>query len=240
MPHDREIPPIIHQSWKDADIPYHVYYKSWIESWSAAHPHWTRMFWTDQDNETLVREFYSEFYDFFLSLSPNIKKADFARYLYMHRYGGVYVDLDFICLKDLTPLLQGYEIVLGRLSPDNYYYQIPNAFLASRAGHPFWLSVARDARDAPPHERSVEAHTGPFRLQWAYYRYRPEKAVVYGDEVIYPLDWIHFTGWDNGRYFRKDRVQLAQDIRKKNSIREIAQLLPRSCCVTLWTHNWGE
>lgn len=236
---NRPIPAIIHQSWKDENIPHDVYPANWINSWTAAHPHWQRMFWTDKDNETLVRECYPQFYEFYLSLMPNIKKAGFARYLYMHRYGGVYVDLDFICLKDLSPLLQGYEIVLGRLSDDNDYYQIPDAFMASCQGHEFWLQIASDARDAPPHERSVEAHTGPFRLQWAYYRYQPPKSIVCDHELIYPLDWIHFTGWDNARYFREDQVRLAKEIRDK-SIDDIATLLPRSYCVTLWTHNWGE
>lgn len=197
------------------------------------------MFWTDDDNERLVAEYYPEFYNFFVGLSPNIKKADFSRYLYMHHHGGVYVDLDFICLKNLSPLLHDHEIVLGHLSKDNSYYQIPNAFMASRPGHEFWLKVARDAQVAPTHERSVEMHTGPFRLQWAYYRYRPKKSIVYEDELIYPLDWIHFTDGDNGKYFREDQVRLAQHIRDM-SVPDIARLLPRSYCVTLWTHNWGE
>src|SRR5437588_6601436 len=152
------IPAIIHQSWKDENIPHDVYPASWIDSWTVAHPSWQRMFWTDEDNERLVRDRYPAFYEFYVGLKPNIKKAGFARYLYMHSYGGVYVDLDFICLKDLTPLLTGHEIVLGRLSHDNDYYQIPDAFMASSPGHEFWLKVATDAKDAPPHERSVEQH----------------------------------------------------------------------------------
>jgi len=100
-----KIPRIIHQSWKDENIPFDVYKKSWIDSWQIYHPGWEKMFWTDVQNAALVKDYYPDFYDFYTSLSPNIKKADFCRFLYMHKYGGVYVDLDFICLKNISPLL---------------------------------------------------------------------------------------------------------------------------------------
>jgi len=63
-----------------------------------------RVFWTDRDNETLVREHYPQFLDFYRQLTPGIKMADFARFLYMHRFGGGYVDLDFVSLKNPAPL----------------------------------------------------------------------------------------------------------------------------------------
>jgi hypothetical protein len=232
-----EIPAIIHQSWKDENVPHDVYLPSWIDSWIRNHPGWRRMFWTDRGNERLVQRRYPQFYDFYMNLTPGIKKADFARLLYMHRFGGVYVDLDFVCLKNLLPILKGYEIVLGRLSPENPYYQIPNAFLASRAGCEFWLRTAEDAMKAPSSEQSVEMHSGPFRLQWAFECYRPPNSMVYGAELIYPLDWIHFTDWDGGRYFRKDLKRLAEQIRGYPP-KEIARFFPHAYCLTFWTHNW--
>lgn len=185
----------------------------------------------------MVRENYPQFYDFYLSLAPAIKKADFCRFLYMHRYGGVYVDLDFVCLKNLSPLLRGYDIVLGRLSEDNDYYQIPNAFMASRPEHKFWMQVAWDAMRAPPAEQAIESHAGPLRLQWAYQVYQPKRSIVYGDELIYPFDWIHFTSWSNGKYYRADRKRLAMELRGKKP-EEIAEVFPHSYCLTFWTHNW--
>ena len=227
------IPTIIHQSWKDQNIPHEVYLPAWIHSWIAAHPDWTRMFWTDRDNEELVRIEYPRFYDFYMRLDQGIKKADFARLLYMHHLGGVYVDLDFVCLKNLSPLLAGYDIVLGRLSSDNHYYQLPNAFLASRPGCEFWLQTAEDACKAPPGEQWVEALAGPFRLQWAFELYRPANSMIYGGEEIYPLDWAHFAG----STFRPDRKRLAEQIRDMTPA-EMSVFFPRSYCLTFWTHNW--
>jgi mannosyltransferase OCH1-like enzyme len=233
----RPIPKIIHQSWKDARIPHEVYPRIWVQSWPKAHPDWEYRLWTDDDNDALVRCHYPQFYDFYSALDLPIKKADFCRFLYMHRHGGVYVDLDFVCLRHLGTLLEGHELVLGRLSPDNDYYQISNAFMASCAGHDFWLRAASDAARAPPGEQRVEMLSGPFRLQWAYYRYEPQHSVVHGDGLIYPFDWINFTDWNGGKYRREDLIALARRLRDK-SVEEMAAALPKSFCVTFWTHNW--
>ena len=155
----------------------------------------------------------------------------------MHNYGGVYADLDFISLKNITPLIEKYDLVLGKMSPENEYYQIPNAFMASRPGNDFWLQVARDAQKAPLEEQSVEKHAGPFRLQWAYQKYQPQNSIVYDHELIYPFDWINFTNWNNGKYYKEEMKQLAENLQDK-SIEEIASVFPEAYCLTFWTHNW--
>jgi mannosyltransferase OCH1-like enzyme len=231
------IPGILHQSWKDEQIPYEIYKKSWVESWMNLHRGWQRMFWTDADNLALVRTEYPQFYPAYCELAPGIKQADFARFLYMHRFGGVYVDLDFVCLRPLAPLLADFDIVLGCLSDDNDYYRIPNAFLASSRGNPFWLRLAEDALNAPPSEQQVERHTGPFRLQQGLLAYRPANLVIYSGELIYPIDWIHLIPDATGRYFRPERAELHR--RAQNmSPAELAALFPGSYCLTFWTHNW--
>ena len=109
--------------------------------------------------------------------------------------------------------------------------------MASRPEHKFWMQVAWDAMRAPPAEQAIESHAGPLRLQWAYQVYQPKRSVVYGDGLIYPFDWIHFTGWSNGKYYRADRKRLAMELRGKKP-EEIAEVFPHSYCLTFWTHNW--
>jgi mannosyltransferase OCH1-like enzyme len=231
------IPRILHQSWKDEHIPYDIYKKCWVESWMSLHSGWQRMFWTDADNLELVRAHYPQFQEAYRQLTPSIKQADFARFLYMHRFGGVYVDLDFVSLRPLEPLLADYDIVLGCLSDDNDYYRIPNAFLASSPGSDFWLRVAQDALHASPSEQQVERHTGPFRLQQGLLAYRPANTVIYSGELIYPIDWIHLTHGANDRYFRPERAELHRRAQSMTPA-ELAALFPESYCLTFWTHNW--
>lgn len=64
-----------------------------------------------------------------------------VRVFYMHRFGGMYADLDMEALRDLTPLLKdSTEPVLAYLSDTwTLRHNIPNAWMASPPGHPFWL-----------------------------------------------------------------------------------------------------
>jgi mannosyltransferase OCH1-like enzyme len=226
-----KIAKIIHQTWiGGTPVPYHIYRKSWIDSWPLLHPDWERKFWTDEDTDALVREHYPIFYECYQRLASPVKKADFARLLYLHRFGGVYVDLDFLCLKNLGPLLQEYDIVLGRLSPNHPSYQISNSFLSSSPGCGFWLQVAEEiARAGPEEQVSVEAHTGPVRLERAYARYAPPNSVIYGDNLIYAVDWIDLL--------RPDKRSFAVSLRSKTT-EELGALFPDSYCITFWVHNW--
>ncbi|GAA5120641.1 hypothetical protein JIN84_05840 [Luteolibacter yonseiensis] len=231
------IPKIIHQSWKDSNVPAEVYPHAWQDSWRRHHPGWEHVLWTDEDNRDLVRTRYPEFLRFYDGMDVGIKRADFARFLYMHSHGGVYADLDFICLRELTPLLHGARLVVGRLTEDNTHYRIPNAFMASEPGVDFWLKVARDAMAAPEWEQGVERLSGPFRLQWALEKYRPEGLRILDPHLVYPIDWIHLTHWHDGVLFREDEARMAREFRVM-PLERIEAALPQAFAVTTWNHNW--
>ncbi len=99
---------------------------------------------TDDDNRNLIVTEYPEIlwiYDF---LPRNIIKADFMRLVYMYHYGGVYVDMDFESVKALDQLLEGSSLILARMGTDLIFEDsLPNAFMASAKGHPFWLEMIK-------------------------------------------------------------------------------------------------
>ena len=50
--------------------------------------------------------------------------------------------MDFESIRPLDEFLKGKKLVLGRMGPDtNFEHSIPNAFMASIPGHPFWIKV---------------------------------------------------------------------------------------------------
>ena len=53
------IPKIIHQSWKNEDVPEH--YHAWISTWKQNHPDWVYKLWTDDENRELVARHYPWF-----------------------------------------------------------------------------------------------------------------------------------------------------------------------------------
>lgn len=73
----------IHQSWKSSSIP--PRFESWSESWQQWNPTLQHVLWTDEENERLVRERYSEYWELYMGFGPGIKRVDFVRNLYMHQ-----------------------------------------------------------------------------------------------------------------------------------------------------------
>ncbi|GJQ10672.1 hypothetical protein GpartN1_g2463.t1 [Galdieria partita] len=140
------IPNIIHQSWKNNDVP--ARYKRWIQSWKELHPNWRYIFWTDHTNRKLVLRQFPWLIDIFDSLPVNIARADISRFLYMYSYGGVYADLDFRALRPFDTLLHNKCVILGMME-NNFRLDdaIPNAIMASVPGHPFWLLCIRKVID---------------------------------------------------------------------------------------------
>jgi mannosyltransferase OCH1-like enzyme len=65
--------------------------------------------------------------------------------MYLHHYGGVYVDLDFESIRPMDEYLKGKQLVLGRMgNKTSFKHSIPNAAMASVPGHPFWIKVLDD------------------------------------------------------------------------------------------------
>ena len=131
---------VIHQSWKSHKLLPHQ--AQWQESWKEKHPQWLYRLWTDTENHKLVQESLPWLLPTYESMPKEIYRADLVRYVYMYIYGGVYIDLDFECLKPLDELLHNKSIALAYdIRDDNGGAEIANAFMASTPGHPFWIHV---------------------------------------------------------------------------------------------------
>eukprot|EP00954_Amorphochlora_amoebiformis_P017194 1317548-Amorphochlora_amoeboformis.AAC.2 len=88
----QQIPKIIHQTYKTDKVP-----KNWASTppaWKSAHPGWKYEFWTDERNRKLIEDHYSWFLPTYDAYPYGIQRSDAARYFILHKYGGVYADLD--------------------------------------------------------------------------------------------------------------------------------------------------
>ena len=98
--------------------------------------------WSDTDNRQLVAFYYPEYLDWYDGLSLPIQRADAARIFYIHRYGGVYLDLDFVCLRPLSRALgrhaaNTFFVARQRENTSASFDEIANAFIAAPPFHPF-------------------------------------------------------------------------------------------------------
>src|SRR4051812_38337255 len=79
-------------------------YVEFRRSWVRHHPDWQFVVW---DETTLPPLRNHEWFEQADSWS---QKVDIASFEILHRHGGVYLDTDFECLKDIEPLLGGLDV----------------------------------------------------------------------------------------------------------------------------------
>src|ERR1700722_19020386 len=133
------IPRILHQTCKDRDaIPER--WKAYQASWRRLHTDWTHICWDDANNEALVRDHYPQYLGLYRDLPKPINRVDLCKFLYLHRYGGFYADMDCEGLKPLDPLCGAAPIILGEKVFWGKSY-VECALLGSMPGEPFWLFV---------------------------------------------------------------------------------------------------
>jgi mannosyltransferase OCH1-like enzyme len=97
-----KIPKIIHQTWKTEEIPNELIFC--VDSWKHKNPNWRHILWTHEMMDDFVKERFPEVYEFYSGYKFEIFRADLFRLLVLHDMGGVYVDLDMECIKNLDNL----------------------------------------------------------------------------------------------------------------------------------------
>lgn len=80
------IPKIFHQSWMNSTLP--AKFEEWSHSCRKQHPDWEWVLWTDEENLKLIERFAPWFTNAYEDLGGEIFRADAARNVYMHVFGG--------------------------------------------------------------------------------------------------------------------------------------------------------
>lgn len=121
------IPRTFHQIWVGPN-PLPVAAAEFTASWHRHHPGWQVRLWTDKDvpQGLLNQSIYEQ-------TSVHAQRADILRHELLNRFGGVYIDIDFECLKNLEPLLDGVSYFYGEELPG----RPGSSILGSTPGHPF-------------------------------------------------------------------------------------------------------
>jgi mannosyltransferase OCH1-like enzyme len=110
LQHPSKIPKVIVLTIKDkSKIPKYI-----IDQYQHFARSYKLLVFDDEDcKEFLKKEYGFEYLQRFEEIELGAHKADFFRYAYLYKYGGVYFDVKTILLKNLTDILQDYY--------DNFY-----------------------------------------------------------------------------------------------------------------------
>jgi mannosyltransferase OCH1-like enzyme len=109
--------------------------------------------WTDENLPAdLVRR---EVYD---QLRQPAERSDMLIFELLYRYGGVYIDTDFECLRPIGPLLDGVEIFCSYSHSD----RLNNAIMGAVPHHPLIEKGLQELRPRTTYGAVDKAGTGPF------------------------------------------------------------------------------
>jgi mannosyltransferase OCH1-like enzyme len=108
------------------------------QSCRQLHADWKHQLWTDDNATSFISENYPYILPHYTHYPQNIQRANILRYAILHKFGGVYLDLDVTCriALDSTPLMS-----LPLVTPGAYPAGVNNAFIATQASHPFFAEL---------------------------------------------------------------------------------------------------
>lgn len=128
------IPKLIVQTYKTTKLPIFVRWK--IRKFKKMNPGYTYEFYDDESVDAFIRgEFDSETYALFKRIDIGAAKADFFRYAFLYKKGGIYLDIDSFILKKLDDIILPTDSAIISLESNLQYYVQYALFFEQ--GHPF-------------------------------------------------------------------------------------------------------
>jgi len=219
-----KIPKIIHQVWIGSELP--VKYFRLIRSFIDQHPDWEYKLWTDKD----VESFGMINKALFDAVENKGLKSDIFRYEIVHRYGGIYLDTDFKCIKPFDDLM--YLDFFSGNGHTAYPYAYCGLF-GAYPGHPLLAKVISDLTPKintlprPGRYGDVMAIMGAdffAREVMSYIPQTTEKIVIFPKNFFYPFP----------PELRQDaNIQKGRDLTKIFSY-----IKDDTYCVHLWHTSW--
>ena len=156
----------LHQIWLQGEALVPEKYRKSKNSWQKECSPFDYKFWDHQSIANFMSLEYPSYIDIWKYLKPEIKKCDFARYLILHHFGGVYADIDTTahrCVFDLPNDLnisgcdailseESYELAVWKsgAAKSSAFSKRPkvvagNAVLLSRKGARIWIDFLEEA-----------------------------------------------------------------------------------------------
>jgi mannosyltransferase OCH1-like enzyme len=148
-------PKNIFQTWKTKEVP--DIWKKGQQSIIDKNPNWNYVLLTDADNDKIVKENFPDFYQTYISFKYPIQRADAIRYCVLYLYGGIYLDLDYICNKSFDTITLNADV--GLIKSNNTPGIFTNSFLVSKRFSSFWLKALEEMKKELPWYKKLLKHT---------------------------------------------------------------------------------
>jgi mannosyltransferase OCH1-like enzyme len=169
------IPKIIHRIWIEGE-PLPDEFEYYGKTWAEKHPDWEMKLWTNKNMIPLQNQ------KAYNDAKLMAQKADIARFELLYNFGGVYVDCDFECLKNIEALISNIEAFAAIESPG---IVCPSIMGCTPKNHIFKMLI-----DDMPESIKINSHlpityqTGPIYITT---KLRGRKDItIFRSELFYP------------------------------------------------------
>ena len=179
------IPKKIHQIWiGPKKLPEH--YKKWMETWKIFNPEWEYFLW----DEEKIKKINLINKSAFNSTTNQGSKSDIARYEILNKFGGIYLDTDFQCLKSIPDSLLTFEFVsciVFDFSP-----VLANGMIMSKPNSDF-LNTIINSIYCPKNKNNtyeIFSSSGPYAFTDSYFSLNEEvqkKGLILPSDYFYPF-----------------------------------------------------
>jgi mannosyltransferase OCH1-like enzyme len=130
------IPRVFHQVWVGgAQFP--AEFSRYQQTWLDHHPDWELRLWTEGNLPDGLRR--PEAYE---RLRSPVERCDILRLELPLRFGGVYLDCDFECLRSIELLIDELDFFVG----DTEDGRVNHAIMGAVAGHPILIRALDEIR----------------------------------------------------------------------------------------------
>jgi len=132
-----KIPRNIFQTWESKNISSE--FDILTQTWKYKNPNYAYFLFDSNDREEFIKQNFDEnIYKSYCRIIPGAFKADLWRYCILFIYGGVYVDIDTICLNNIDNFLDesNYETLKNIISTNSLFGKVILEVLVKRAFHP--------------------------------------------------------------------------------------------------------
>ena len=178
---------IIHQVWfgtipnKNKAKNRYEKLKIYRNSWKEKNTEWYQIEWNKEMSKSLVTKFYPEYYEMYKNYKYDIQRCDAVRYMILHRYGGLYADMDYYCNKPFDSVFEKYvENFYLVQTPNMSGDYVSNSLMYSVQEHPFWKYLLVEmvlCEDSPIYyskHLQIMYESGPGILNRVYHRYKEQ------------------------------------------------------------------
>lgn len=163
MPKLTKIPRVMFQTWDTQDLSPEALMLT--QSWRTLNPHYSWCLFDENDRRDFIAKHFGErISSVYCRIIPGAYKADLFRFSILYHFGGVFIDLDSICVTEIDNFLDENTELLSSIDRPHRPYLLFNSFIAVIPRHPVMLDCVNrivanvDPGPVPLYELDV---TGP-------------------------------------------------------------------------------